>query len=44
MIAGRVAVHAAVKKANRATTLIHTSRPTAPPSADAVTLLEISDR
>ena len=42
--ARRVAVHAAVKKANRATRLIHTSRPTAPPKADAVTLSEISDR
>ena len=34
----RVDVHAAVKKANRATRLIQTSRPTAPPNADAVTL------
>jgi hypothetical protein len=33
-----------VKKANRATRLIQTSRPTAPPNADAVTLSEISDR
>ena len=40
----RVAVHAAVKKANRATRLIQTSRPTAPPNADAVTLSEIRDR
>ena len=39
-----VAVHAAVKKANRATRLIQTSRPTAPPNADAVTLPEIRAR
>ena len=40
----RVAVHAAVKKEKRATRLIQTSRPTAPPNAEAVTLSEISDR
>ena len=40
----RVAVHAAVKKAKRATRLIQTSRPTAPPNADAVTLPEIRVR
>jgi hypothetical protein len=33
-----------VKKAKRATTLIQTRRPTAPPKADAVTLSEISER
>jgi hypothetical protein len=33
-----------VKKANRETTLIQMSRPTAPPKADADTLREISDR
>jgi hypothetical protein len=33
-----------VKKENRATTLIHTSSPTAPPNADAVTLREITVR
>jgi hypothetical protein len=33
-----------VKKAYRATRLIHTSSPTAPPKADAVTLSEIKDR
>ena len=37
----RVAVHPAVKNAKRATTLIHTSSPTAPPKADAVTLVEM---
>jgi D-alanyl-D-alanine carboxypeptidase (penicillin-binding protein 5/6) len=41
---GRVAVHAAVKNANRQTTLIQMRMPTAPPNADAVTLPEISDR
>jgi hypothetical protein len=33
-----------VKNENRATTLIHTSSPTAPPKADAVTLVEIRFR
>jgi len=40
----RVAVQAAVMKANRATTVIYTSRPTAPPKADAVTLSAMRDR
>jgi hypothetical protein len=40
----RVAVQAAVKKANRATRLIQTRMPTAPPNTDAVTLAEISER
>lgn len=42
--AGRVAVQAAVKKANRKTTLIQTRMPTAPPNAEAVTLPEMSAR
>jgi hypothetical protein len=33
-----------VKNANRATRLIHTSRPTPPPKTAAVTLLEITDK
>jgi hypothetical protein len=33
-----------VKNENRATRLIQTSRPTAPPNADAVTLSEIRFR
>ena len=40
----RVAVHPAVKNAKRATMLIHTSSPTAPPKADAVTLVEMRVR